>query len=45
MVVFYLIAKDTIDEIIYQKTLGKEQVQQKTIDIAILEAMKRRLST
>lgn len=40
MIVFYLIAKDTIDEAIYQSTKDKENTQQKTIDVEILKRLK-----
>ncbi len=42
MIVYYLIAHNTIDEIIYQSTKDKEATQQKTINIDLLKALKAR---
>ena len=42
MIVYYLIAKDTIDEAIYQSTKDKEATQQKTINVDILKYLKDR---
>ena len=42
MIVYYLIAKDTIDEGIYESTKDKEATQQKTINVDILKYLKVR---
>jgi SNF2 family DNA or RNA helicase len=40
MIVFYLIAKGTIDEVIYSAIATKDKVQQKTIDVEIFKNLK-----